>query len=581
MIDFILSVVTPEEAGKPLHLNSRLEELEEAIYLPDHLSLYVEAQEAATGKLPEKLRIPVETVGGLIYYQEINLRRRVRQWMESKIRPVIMEIWEQTQYVSNSAKMAVVNIRNRSLLLDSEIKATGSSSINKLDLSQPLESFLSKVSIWEGSYEKNRALVVRRLERDFQFARLIDPAGDFLAIPLQTTLKQLNLNQTPLIAQVQAWTQNQQKRLQRFITRVEREENLSQSEKIVRVIRERSENRDNSNYSGIFLTKGYIGESFLVGRTQELKRMETLIENWRSGFRGSVLLKGQRFCGKTLFGEWVANRFFEEHIIRLRPYSTLDLQGRKLEVEADLEAALAFVRKHTLNQGPLVWIDDLEFWSNPKHSLAQNVRALYKEMNKAGTNRFFLVSMSNWLRAHLDRFTDLGKGFQAEINLDRMNRNEVHQAILIRHGATHKTLIDENSQEISSAQFDKMVNAIYRNARGNIGESLANWSHFTRRVDEDRVLHRFGSSYQLPDFLNTENQLLLRFLMLNRRANEYYLRQWFGPAFKEKYADQLQRLLSVGLLERGIDGTLEVNEVIVNDLGRMLEQKKVLHFSER
>ena len=93
-----------------------------------------------------------------------------------------------------------------------------------------------------------------------------------------------------------------------------------------------------------------------------MQHIEGIIDNWRKGFRGAVALTGKRFSGKSFFGEMVANRFFSENAIRIYPGSVLQLQGRKLEMEYDLEAVLEFIRKNTLNQHPLVWIDDLELW---------------------------------------------------------------------------------------------------------------------------------------------------------------------------------------------------------------------------
>ena len=100
---------------------------------------------------------------------------------------------------------------------------------------------------------------------------------------------------------------------------MEQEESLSFSEKIVRYIEHRKAPIDNKQYWSIFLTKGYIGESFAVGRQEELRRIKKVINNWRLGYRGSVLLHGQRFSGKTLTGEWIANRFFDDSFVRLQP----------------------------------------------------------------------------------------------------------------------------------------------------------------------------------------------------------------------------------------------------------------------
>ena len=575
---FIEGTLDETGAPKPNKIVPRLEEVEAEVFLPEHFTMYMDAQELITQKLPETVRIPIETAGGRIFYEELNIHRKVVQWLESKMRPVLMEVWEQTQLVVNRLKIALVNIRNRSLLVSAEFKATDKGGITLKDLCQPLHLFLRRSEEQEAIFNQNRQLASRRLDAGFRMEALYHPQMQFLPIPLQTTLRQINLNENPLIARLQNWREQLSAWIDRFLSRVEREEALSQSEKVVRLIQSRGANRSENPYAGIFLTKGYIGESFLIGRRLELRRMETLIENWENGFRGAVLLTGQRFSGKTLFGDWMSHRFFEENTVRLCPNTTIHLGGRRQKVSYRLEDGLSFIRKYSLNRPQLIWIDDLELWWDGNTPLSQNVRTLQKYINQAGANGFYMVSMSNWLKAHLDRYYDLNKVFQAEINLDRMSGEEVMESILVRHGATHKLLVDEEGSEVGSPQFTKMVDKVYRASKGNIGEALRSWARHTRKLDEDRVVHHFNASYNLPDFLNPENELILTTLMMKKRANEYHLRKLFGPAFKEKYSNLIQQMISVGLLTRQVDGWLEVNELVVNDVGRMLGQKNVLAF---
>ena len=353
---------------------------------------------------------------------------------------------------------------------------------------------------------------------------------------------------------------------------------MSHSEKIVRVIKSRTEDPSNSHYTSIFLTKGYIGESFWVGREKELQHAKSIIDNWKLGFQGAIIIAGRRFSGKTLFGELVAHHFFANNTIRIRPNTLTKFNGRQITPEFDLKEALNFVTKYSLNSYPLVWIDDLELWQNANIPLSQNVRALKKCIDNYSDSIFFIVSMSNWLHAHLQFFHDITQVFHTVINVDRMAVREVREAILIRHGATHKMLVNEMGQQVSSPQFQKMVDKIYREAEGNIGEALNRWSYSNKKIDDENVFHQNDNHYALPNFLTSESAILLTAIMMSKRTNEYQLRKLFGPSFTQKYAAVLKRLLSIGLLKRQLDGWLEISESVVNDLGKMLEQQRYLKF---
>lgn len=579
VLAFIEDELENTEKPRPNKIISRLDELEANFLLPDYYKLYTEAQELTTSRLPEEAHIPVETDGGMILYRDMNLRRKTRQWLETEVRPVLLDVWEETQLSSNSFKLAMVNVRNRMILLNNEEGAQGN--INLKDLCHPIELFIENAVAWQKEVLEDREVIEGRINESFHLSGVYKVSREFLPVPLQTTLRQLRIYENPLFTRLETWYKTARDWFSSLISRVEREESLSVSEKIVRVVQSRMLKRDTSSYSGIFLNKGYIGESFAVGRQEELMRIKKVINNWRLGFRGSVLLHGQRLSGKTLTGEWIASRFFDDSFVRLQPNTILEFQGRRHQLGYDLEDALAFIRKHGLNQPLLVWIDDLELWWNDEIPLSKNVRSLKEYINHYGHSQFYIVSTTNWVRQQLQTVLDLTQVFQAEVNLDRMDWEDIHQAILIRHGATHKKLVDQEGEEVSGQQFEKMIKRVYKASKGNPGEAMMRWSMFTHRKGEEEVLYKFRSLYLLPDFLNADQEILLRTLMMKKRVNEYQLRKIFGPAFKDKYSHLIQQLISLGLLQRRVDGDLEINEVVVNELGRMLEQRHALTFNAR
>ncbi|MEM6966351.1 MAG: hypothetical protein AAF573_16425, partial [Bacteroidota bacterium] len=225
------------------------------------------------------------------------------------------------------------------------------------------------------------------------------------------------------------------------------------------------------------------------------------------------------------------------------------------------------------------WIDDLEKWSDTNITLGQNVRALNDAIDNFGNRLFFMVSMGNWTLSFLDKTYEILKVFQAEINLDRMPADEIKRAILIRHGATHKTLINEDDEELSPQDFQKNINRIYRIVQGNIGEALNHWANGIVTADEERVRFQDATNYAFPDFINADTALIMASLMMEKRSNEYRLRKLYGPAFKEKFQHLIQRMISVGILKRHLNGWLEINELVVNDVGRLLEEKGYLKFN--
>lgn len=567
----------PERPGKiPVYID----DVEEDFIVSHHLQTFTESLDEKINDLPGKtLQTPIATRAGVIQYKEIAFGRTIRQWIDSEIAPLLFEVWELTEAAINGFKMALVNIRNRSLLLAGDKKEGDPPRETPEDLPQPLHAFLQKIEGWQAQIGQLDELVQDRQRKYFALRYVYDQQQSFLPIPLQSTLNQFRFGQNFWLERLQRWWQRQRTQLHQLQLTVEREESLSNAEKIVRFIQSRRHPDTDSQYAGIFLTRGYIGESFWVGRADELERVGKLVEQWREGYRGAILLSGQRLSGKSLFGDTICNRFFQpEQIVRLQPNARITVQSRRLDTKKDLGAALDFIQKHTLRHPSVIWIDDLELWSDTDHGLATNARRLCRIIDNYSHRLFFIVSMSNAMRAHLHDLIGFNLVFQAVITLDYMPLPEVREAILIRHGATHKKLLNAEREDMSPQLFGRLTRHIHRMVRGNIGEALNMWAAGARKLSEESITYQPLPNYTFPDALHADSALLMATVVLEKRTNEYLLRKRFGPAFRDKYAHLLQRLLSVGLLERDLEGWLEVNEVAANPVGRLLQRKNYLNY---
>ncbi|MEL7220687.1 MAG: hypothetical protein AAGJ93_05165 [Bacteroidota bacterium] len=555
-----------------------IEQLEEKILQTKHSKSFKPELEKQLKRLSGNSSVPVAATPSAIQTKDIDFRRYLGRWLESEILPLLYEVWELTINIRNNLKMAFINIRNRAILLNNDnIDQNELSSVRSEDLAQPLNSFGLQTQNRERELEEINQLIHQRLDRNFKLTTVFREDEFFLSVPLQSTINQFRTNQNQLLKQVLDWSITQRKRLQNWFLSVQEEDALSISEKVVRYIEGRKSNISNQAYTSIFLTKGYIGESFWVGRKSELKRIANLIEQWKLGYRGAVILTGNRFSGKSLIGDLISNNHFPNSTVRLLPNSSLKFNGRTFKTSYNLLDALNFVSKYTPTAGALIWLDDLELWHDTTHSLSENVESLKQHINRYSNRIFYQVSLSKSLLAKLDKSNNISKHFQSTIVLDNMSQEEIKNAILIRHGATHKELVNETGTPVSPTVFQQLISRTYRAANGNIGEALNLWACATKVINHDEVRQESSNIYALPNFIDADQAILLRSLLFEKRSNEYRLRKRLGPAFQFRYAPVLQRLLSVGILERHIDGWLEISEAAVNDIIEQLDQKGYLN----
>lgn len=564
-----------EKASK---IAMQVKNIEGKIEYDNHQDAFKLVFESILSSINEKLSLPIDTRNGVIFTKEITFRRKVKQWIESEISPLMYEIWELLEFITDTLKRSLRNVQNRTTILANDLKNEKPVTLEDVDV--PLKNFLKRTANWQKEIQRLDTLIRQRLENDFQLSKVYEHKKEFLAVPLQSTLTHSWFSETKLYQRLYNFYNLVESKVQQFKTTVEQESNLSTSEKIVRYVQTHQITNHNHHYTSIFLTKGYIGEAFWVERKFQMQHIEGLIGQWRLGYRGSALIHGQRFSGKTLFGEMVANHYFANNVIRLSPKTIVHCNGRKHQTSFDLGEALDFVKRYNYkNLRLLVWIDDLETWADADNLITENIRKLKKFIDNYSNHIFVMVSISNWAKAHLNSIYEIDKVFQANFNLDKMNIEEIQRAILIRHGATHRTLVDQNLEEVKRNQLLKMVQKVSRESNGNIGEALNLWALSIQLLDEENVQFHYPQIYSMPEFINPDVGIVLSTIMMEKRTNEYRLRKQFGKAFEEKYRSIVQRLISVGLLVRHIDNYLEINELVVNEVGRLLEEEKYIAFS--
>lgn len=551
-------------------LLTQLKIVEDKIQFENYITNFSIALEKEIEPLPDSLVVVIDVQNGYLEQRELPIKKRLHQWLESESYPILYEAWELAEGSCNGLKMILLNIRNRinALLQDN------SDQLNKgaLSLSKPLLAFLKDIGTTAQNLTEVKSSLEKRLNKNFQFSYIYNAQTEFLPVSLQATLNQrFWSSKEGWLAKVRQFGIDQWQKWKGFQAKLAKEQALGVSEKIVRCIQNRQPDPQNHHYTSIFMTKGYIGEAFLVGREEQLEHAERIINAWKKGFRGAVLVSGARLSGKTLFAEIIANRYFPDNFVRLSPNTTLTIEGHKTKLGYDLEEALVFLQKYALHSQSLVWIDDLELWWDTKNPFYQNVQALSDWIDSFATRSFVVVGTNNVLKKQLSQLCKIDRIFQAEISMDNIGQEAVQKAIWVRHGATHKKLVNQNQEVLSNPVFQRLCKKIYKISNGNIGEALNTWVNSTYCVDDDHVQNRFEHYHMLPYFLNADTVLILTTILQYKRTNEYTLRKLFGPMFTEQYATVVKRLLNIGILKRQLDGWLEIEELVVNDLKEMIE----------
>ncbi len=558
---------------QPAQISAYVKQEEEKLVFDEHKELFRDRLQDLIKSLPAKWSVEVGLHAGTIIRPDLDLQKKVLQWLESEIIPPLYEEWSILTNAENDFRISLSNLHNQALVLEQSKEPPA------ISFARLLAPANDKIIAAKESINELSNIIVNRLSDNFRLAHLFDNDKAFLSLmTVQNTLRQFGEKGNLFIDLVTGWRERSNAWYNRFWQKVKHEEGLNTAEKISRFIEHRQSKYGDSHYSSLFQTKGYIGSSFGSGRTKEMDELQGLIRRWGKGYRGSVLLSGPRLCGKTFFGSWAAGRLFSGHsILHINAGMEVNYLGRKLPGTYDLSEALEFVSKYALQKRPVLWLDDLELWQNAHYTLSENVDVLMHFAARHSTQCFIMASTSEWVQEMLEKIEGIETAFQSVIRLNRMPRNDISNAILIRHGATHKKLVSGDGEILTAPEFQDLVKHICKASHYNIGESLQLWAAGIQDIKEETIYLEFRDLYGLPKVLDPTDSIIIRTILLQKKTDEYRLRKLFGQAFTENYARNVRRLLSQKLLVRNPDGTLEVRDNIANALaGRIFKDQMLV-----
>ncbi len=531
-------------------------------YVPS-VEIHTEKLESIVDELEESKRYIVGYEGGDLVYIESGIKRALSTWLDSETTNTLYDLVNLTQDIEGRLSMCELGLRNAM-----DFAQQNNQPINNGEVVASLESINETLEQKREQISELESGMNDLLEKELRVVRMFEP--DFLSVSISSTLNQYQRYQLQGWQQTKKWFRELVQPVTQYVEKAKRESRLSASEKMIRLVRHRTPHPSLKHYTNMFLTKGYIGDSFYVQRDEQQNRIKQLVDDWSLGYRGSLLLSGKRYVGKTSLAIWIKHVFFKDNCIDLKPNTIINIKGRKHEAGFDLKSSLDFLIKYSLQSKPMILIDDLSEWESEEFSVSQNIRSLLKVIDQYSNKFFFVVTMDKSFQQQVEAFFDIQKVFHCEINVGYMGLEEVMKAILIRHNATQSQISNASGQILDGPSIQGIIQQIHKGSEGIIGESLMRWAYAFESKGEHIITPKYRLNYDFPKYLSDDSRTILTTLMEKRKSNEYELRKKFGTVFKQDFRPVVQRLFHLGILQRNLDGSMEINPFLVNDIERIL-----------
>jgi len=224
----------------------------------------------------------------------------------------------------------------------------------------------------------------------------------------------------------------------------------------------------------------------------------------------------------------------------------------------------------------MISIDDLELWLEDEYVSDEVTSDLINLIIEYGRKVFFAVSVGSWMYHRLSRVMDLNHGFQATIELSPFAKEVLKEAILLRHGASHKLLIGKDGQEVTNAALDKYVSQITIQTNSDIRHALQLWQNSTHYKDDHHVVIKDVMSYKFPNIITSYNGIILSTLLIYRKISEEELKSLIGPLYPERYSHEVSRLVGYGIIRKSYNGILSINHKVVHAITAALRKNRFI-----
>ena len=516
----------------------------------------------------KEISFPVGSQNGYLLTKKIDFRKTTQKWMDYRILPEMIDLWDHQEAVSSQ----LLNVANR--IKNSLSFAKGVSTPPSVEGEiKSWKEIIDKEKLTADQNEHPVHLIEELLEKEFKVSEVYTQA-EYLKIPLQTNFARLRSSSK----KKNFWSQTLESlwfKLGKKVKVVTQNTPHQKLEIALEILETRNEKEIPDHYHSLFQNKNFLGDLFMVRRPAQEEEIKKVVDHWKKGHNRSLAVIGPPLSGKSTLLEFAAHLFPAKEVLILQPHEHITVEGRKFKTTENLGQALSFIGRSLHNSRQIVVIDDLQIWRNEEISLAENAAALVEFINTNFSKAFVILGITKSLCLHLDSLMNFTEGFTTLLEVKTAKFDEIYKAVMLRHGASHKKIFEKEGTWMSEVQIRKKIHWLAKKHDFNIGAVLQAWI-FCTDIQPDGTIRFTEKETHLNDFMQMPELLILKHCLLFGYSTDLELKKLFTVNYESKYKPALRKLLNLNIMERDTLGQLTVKNSVRQDLNAVLVYHELL-----
>ena len=334
-------------------------------------------------------------------------------------------------------------------------------------------------------------------------------------------------------------------------------------------------------YVPLFNGKSSIGRDFWIPRPSEEGTFRKALKRYREGYRGGLLVLGERNSGKTAFCRHMSSVHLKsQHVFTVFPppkdgssvtafeHALSKATGRR----GDAEKVIG-----SLPAGSAVIVNDMElFWEKSQEG-GQVLKQLYALIDQFSNKVLFICNINPFAWQKINATHNASQYFIEEIQLLPFDAESLRDLVMKRHQSSGMSIGYEAGEPLSEVQMAKLFSQYFKYSNGVAGTALGGWLANIRKITGNNLIIRMPEypSLEVFDSLDKDWGTLLKELVLHKRLGKASIERvtHWSP---EKVETVLLAMQRAGLLIEKVAGTYQIDAFILPFLTDVMQENEVL-----
>ncbi len=334
-------------------------------------------------------------------------------------------------------------------------------------------------------------------------------------------------------------------------------------------------------YVTLFNGKSSIGRDFWVNRPIEEEVFKKALKRYREGYKGGILIVGERNSGKTAFcKEMSATHLKNQHVYSVFP----PVQGNSEVAGFNKAIAKATQKRGDAAQalgrvpaGSTVIINDLELFWDRSDNGNDVIKLVADLVDQYSHKILFIININPFAWKSIDEPNQLSQYFIEEITMMPFDAEALRDLVLNRHRSSGMTLGFDATEPLSEVQLARLFNNYFNYSKGVPGTALGGWLSNIRKISGNKLLINKPEVPELEPFEAIEDEWkeLLKNLIIHKRMSKEKIALVLNWD-QDKVDTMLLALQRAGLVVEKIPGVFQVDSFVQPFLSDSFKERNLL-----